>query len=242
MIRPGFVVPLVALVSLLAPGAASAAPEPPAAPLAGPRVDEDATEGIEGMAAGGGGARARPATERRNMELWRRTFEELLPDLAPDVQARVRDARAAFEARTKAWRESNGEKIAALERKARERMQGDGEGEKPDGSMLRQVRELRATAPKVEDLQQAIWALLAPEQQERFRKRYDELKQEADRRAAQRKGQGQAQPKAPADPMQADPSLPGGGTPERHPVGKPFNFQDAPRQPGRPSGGKPATP
>lgn len=212
--------------------AAPAPPAVPAPPLAGPRVGEDAGAGTEGMSdgIGKGAPRARFVVERRNVELWRRAFEDIQPELSPEVQVQVRDARASFEARMKAWREANGDKVAALEKKARERMQGEGEGKKGDGTLLKQAQELRASAPKVEELQQVVWNLLTPAQQERFKQRYDALKQEAARRAAERKDG--KKPSAPADPMQADPMLPGGGSPDRHPTGKPFNFEDGPKQPG----------
>jgi hypothetical protein len=221
---------------------ASIADDSKAPPLGGPPVAKDADTGKDGFGMDGGPkGRERPMqamlAERRNGELWRRAFEEVMPTLSQEVQAEVRAIRADFEQRQRAWREANGSKLKELEEKARARreaMQDGGDGDakpaapaKPDPAVVEEMQRLRASAPKAEETQAKVWALLTPEQQSTFKARYDALQAEAQKRRGQRsKGPGQA--KEPG-PMDADPMLPGGGKPGKRPgPGKPFNFEDAP--------------
>ena len=90
-----------------------------APPLGGPPVAKEASQGKEAFGekgpAKGNNNKERPfagmAAERRNLELWRRAFEQLMPDLSPEVQAQVKAIRADLEARTKAFREVNADRI-----------------------------------------------------------------------------------------------------------------------------------
>jgi hypothetical protein len=224
--------------------------DPPAGapPLGGPPVAKEAGQGEQPFGEKGpkgNGNKERPlagmAAERRNLEFWRKAFEQVLPTLSPDVQDKVKAMRADFEQRTKAWREQNQAKITALEQQVREKQKeakeedGNKAARKPDPALLQEVQKLRATAPKAEELQQSVWALLTPEQQAAFKERYDAIKQQAEAKKEERK-----EAKKPADPMQADPMLPGGEKPGKKPNGKPFNFEDPGDDAGRKGDGKPS--
>ena len=181
------------------------------------------------------------AMERRNLELWRKAFEQLMPSLAPEIQEKVRGMRADFEQRMKAWRQENQQKITDLEKQAKEKQEqakedgGNKAARKPDPALMQQIQKLRETAPKPDELQQSIWALLTPEQQADFKQRYDSLRQQAEAKKEERKDA-----KKPADPMQPDPMLPGGDKPGKKPSGRPFNFEDVPDDPARKGDGKPS--
>lgn len=227
---------IVAAASLLA-ATIALADDAKAPPLGGPPVAKDADTGKDGFGMEGGPkGRERPMqaalAERRNGELWRRAFEQVLPTLSPEVQAEVRAIRADFDQRQRAWREANGPKLKELEEKVRARrdaMQQDGKpaaSSKPDPAVLEEMQKLRASAPKAEETQAKVWALLNAEQQVAFKERYDALQAEMQKRRDQRKGPDQA--KEPG-PMEPDPMLPGGEKPGKRPgSGKPFNFEDAP--------------
>ena len=233
--------PAVLAAASLLTSAIALADDAKAPPLGGPPVAKDADTGKDGFGMDGGPkGRERPMqamlAERRNGELWRRAFEEVMPTLSQEVQAEVRAIRADFEQRLRAWREANGPKLKELEEKARARrdaMQDGGDGDakpaapaKPDPAVVEEMQKLRASAPKAEETQAKVWALLTPEQQSTFKARYDALHAEAQKRRGQRRGGEQA--KEPG-PMDADPMLPGGGKPGKRPgSGKPFNFEDAP--------------
>ena len=226
-----------------APALADDAPRT-APPLGGPAVPPDAgttkeefgEKGSKG-AAGRGGLVA----ERRDMELWRRAFQELMPQLSPEVQEQVRAIRADFEVRFKAWREQNADALKQFEA-----MRGkDGAAAKPDPELLRKMQAVKESAPKADEVQQKIWALLTAEQQASFKERYDALKKVAmdrkgdrqDRKAGDAK-QGQGDPMKP-DPMKPDPMLPGGETPAKKPSDRPFNFEEK-DDPARKGDGKPS--
>jgi hypothetical protein len=221
---------------LAAPVLADDAPagEPP---LGGPPVAKEAAQGKEAFGekgpVKGNNNKERPfagmAAERRNLELWRRAFEQLMPDLSPEVQAQVKAIRADLEARTKAFREANADRIRAFEQAARERKESGDAGKKPDPAMAQEMQKLKDSAPKAEEAQQKIWALLTPEQQAKFKEHYDALRQQAEQRKDDRKDAKQGG--GATDPMTADPMLPGGEKPGKRPDSKPFNFQDAPQGP-----------
>lgn len=243
------IVPLVAFAAL----ATAVVAEPPAAapaapPLGGPPVGAGAKEG--GGAFGDMGMRGkdgpagRPA-ERRNLELWKQAMEATLAAGTPELQAKVKQMRADFETKMKAWRMEHGEEMRQLEQQVKDSIAKDaGETKKPgraDAALFRKMQDLRATQPKVEDLQQQIWAALTPDQQAAFKAKYDALQKEAASRKDQRKD-GKDAKKGPA-PGERDPMLPGGETPGKRPSNdKPFNFDDpAPPAGANPNGdGKPS--
>lgn len=226
----------------------------PAPPLSGPPVAKDAEGGKEGFGEKGtpkgNGNKERPfagmAAERRNMELWRRAFEQVMPTLSPEVQEQVRALRSDFETQMKAFREANGDKLKAFEQQARERNQAaDGAKQKPDPAMMQEMQKLKESAPKVEVVQQKIWTLLTPEQQAAFKTSYDAIKTEAEQRKEDRKDgkdgkAGKGGKDGMADPMQPDPMLPGGEKPGKRPDGRPFNFDNTPDDPARKGDGKPS--
>ena len=233
--------PAVFAAASLLTAAIALADDVKAPPLGGPPVAKDADAGKDGFGMEGGPkGRERPMqaalAERRNGELWRRAFEEVMPTLSQEVQAEVRAIRADFDQRQRAWREANGPKLKELEEKVRARREamqdgGDADGKpaapaKPDPAVIEEMQKLRASAPKAEETQAKVWALLTPEQQAAFKAGYDALQAEMQKRRGQRKGPEQA--KEPG-PMEADPMLPGGEKPAKRPgSGKPFNFEDAP--------------
>ena len=226
----------------------------PASPLSGPPVAKDAGTGQQGFGEKGGpkgnNNKERPfvgmAAERRNMELWRRAFEQVMPTLSPEVQEQVRALRSDFETQMKAFREANGDKIKAFEQQAKERNQSaDGAKKKPDPAVMQEIQKLKDSAPKVEVVQQKIWTLLTPEQQAAFKTSYDAIKTEAEQRKEDRKDgkdgkSGKAGKDGMTDPMQPDPMLPGGETPGKRPDGRPFNFDNTPDDPARKGDGKPS--
>jgi hypothetical protein len=230
----------LAAASLLT-AAIALADDAKAPPLGGPPVAKDADTGKDGFGMEGGPkGRERPMqaalAERRNAELWRRALEQVMPTLPQEVQGEIRAIRADFDQRMRSWREENGPKLKELEEKVRGRRQGMQDGgdadakpaapAKPDPAIAQEMQRLRATAPKAEEAQAKVWALFTPEQQEAFKKQYDALQAEAQKRRDQRKGPDQA--KEPG-PMEPDPMLPGGEKPGKRPgSGKPFNFEDGP--------------
>lgn len=236
-----------------APPAASPAADP-ASPLSGPPVAKDAGTGQQGFGEKGGpkgnNNKERPfvgmAAERRNMELWRRAFEQVMPTLSPEVQEQVRALRSDFETQMKSFREANGDKIKAFEQQAKERNQSaDGAKKKPDPAVMQEIQKLKDSAPKVEVVQQKIWTLLTPEQQAAFKTSYDAIKTEAEQRKEDRKDgkdgkSGKSGKDGMTDPMQPDPMLPGGETPGKRPDGRPFNFDKTPDDPARKGDGKPS--
>ena len=236
-----------------APPAPPAAPPAtdPASPLSGPPVAKDAGNGQQGFGEKGGpkgnNNKERPfvgmAAERRNMELWRRAFEQVMPTLSPEVQEQVRALRGDFEMQMKSFREANGDKIKAFEQQAKERNQSaDGAKKKPDPAVMQEIQKLKDSAPKVEVVQQKIWTLLTPEQQAAFKTSYDAIKSEAEQRKDDRKDgkAGKGGKDGMTDPMQPDPMLPGGETPGKRPDGRPFNFDKTPDDPARKGDGKPS--
>ena len=248
---------LAAAVIAAPPATAPAATPPvtdPAAPLSGPPVAKDAGTGQQGFGEKGGAKgnnnKERPfagmAAERRNMELWRRAFEQVMPTLSPEVQEQVRALRSDFETQMKSFREANGEKIKAFEQQVRERNQAaDGAKQKPDPAVMQEMQKLKDSAPKVEVVQQKIWTLLTPEQQAAFKTSYDAIKSEAEQRKESRKDgkdgkDGKGGKDGMTDPMQPDPMLPGGETPGKRPDGRPFNFDKTPDDPARKGDGKPS--
>ena len=240
------------IVSMVAFAALSAVvvAEPPAGapPLGGPPVGAGSKGGGafgESGMRGKDGANGRPA-ERRNMELWKKAMEATVAAGTPELQAKVKQLRADFEAKMKSWREQHGDEMRQLEQEMKDAMGKDGvEGKKagrPDPALVRKMQELRATQPKVEDLQQQIWAALTPDQQRAFKAAYDALQKEAAAKKDARKDAKDVK-KGPA-PGERDPMLPGGDTPGKRPSNdKPFNF-DGPAPPagtnpngdGKPSG------
>lgn len=222
-----------------------------APPLGGPPVAKESTQGKDTFGekgpVKGNNNKERPmagmAAERRNVELWRRSLEQLTPELSPEVQSQVKAIRADLEARTKAFREANADRIRAFEQAARERKESGDAGKKPDPAMAKEMQKLKDSAPKAEEAQQKIWALLTPEQQAKFKEHYDALRQQAEQRKDDRKEGKQGG--GAADPMTADPMLPGGEKPGKRPDAKPFNFEDgpqgtAPQDPARKGDGKPS--
>lgn len=229
---------VLAAAPALADGVPVSAP-PAAPPLGGPAVPPDAGKTKEEFGekgAKGAAVRGGMAAERRDMELWRRAFQEILPGLAPEVQEQVRALRADLEARVKAWREANADTIKELE-SIRSK---DGDAKRPDPETLRKMQAIKETAPKADEVQQKIWALLTPEQQASFKERYDALKKVAMDRKSDRQdrkaGDGKA---APASPMEPDPMLPGGEKPAKKPSDRPFNFEEK-DDPARKGDGKPS--
>ncbi len=235
---------LVAALSaapVMADDAPAASPQPPAAapPLGGPSVPADAGKTKEEFGekgAKGAAARGGMAAERRDMDLWRRAFQEMMPDLAPELQEQVRAIRADFETRMKAWREKNADAIKQFEAMRSK----DGDAKRPDPETLRKMQALKETAPRADEVQQKVWALLTPEQQATFKERYDSLKKVALDRKSDRQerkaGDGKA---APGAPMEADPMLPGGEKPAKKPSDRPFNFEEK-DDPARKGDGKPS--
>ena len=238
-----------AVLSALVLAAPCLAGDPPAGapPLSGPPVSKDAETGQQNFGEKGTKAngKERPlagaAMERRNLEFWRKAFEQVLPSLAPEVQEKIRGMRGDFERRMKAWREENQGRISELEKQAKDKQQeakeegGNKASRKLDPAILQQIQKLRDTAPKPDELQQSIWALLTPEQQADFKQRYDSLRQQAEAKKEERKDA-----KKPADPMQPDPMLPGGEKPGKKPSGRPFNFEEPKDDPSRVGDGKPS--
>ena len=257
--RTTVIAAFIASTTFLAASVIAAPPAPPAAPpaadpaspLSGPPVAKDAGTGQQGFGEKGGpkgnNNKERPfvgmAAERRNMELWRRAFEQVMPTLSPEVQEQVRALRSDFETQMKSFREANGDKIKAFEQQAKERNQSaDGVKKKPDPAVMQEIQKLKDSAPKVEVVQQKIWTLLTPEQQAAFKTSYDAIKTEAEQRKEDRKDgkSGKGGKDGMTDPMQPDPMLPGGETPGKRPDGRPFNFDKTPDDPARKGDGKPS--
>ena len=239
---------LLAAVAWAADGAGGSAP-----PLGGPAVDGagdgKGTPAKEGFGGGTGNAnkdRVRPGmamlAERRNGELWKRALEQTMPELPEDVQAKVKSIREDFERQVREFREANGPRMREIEQAMRERREAMKEGSgkdaagKPDPAMMAEMQKLKDAMPKPEAAQQQVWELLTPEQQESFKKRYDALQAEARKRQDERKAKDGKGGDA-MDPMKPDPMLPGGEKPGKKPSGKPFNFDDAPKDAGAPKDG-----
>jgi hypothetical protein len=241
-VRPFVVVGslLLAASALAADGPAGAPSGGPVPPLGGPPAGGPGSgRGTDGFGGGTGGNankdRARPGmamlAERRNAEMWKRALEQVLPELPEDVQTKVKAIREDFERQVREFREANGARMREIEQAVRARREAAKEGGadapgKPDPAMASELQKLKDAMPKPEVAQQKVWELLSPGQQESFKKRYDALQAEARKRAEQRKGGGG---EGATDPMEPDPMLPGGERPGKRPAGKPFNFEDAPR-------------
>ncbi len=230
--RTALAASLLAASVLISPARADDTKTAP--PAGGPPVGKQAQEGKEGFTKGekGGkdGMRGR-ATERRNPEIWRKAMDQTMPELSPETQEKVKAERAEFETQVKAWRAENGDKMKALEVKIRDARGKDQKGA-PDPALMQEMQALRASMPKVEELQGKIFALLTPDQQAKFKERFDAAQKEAQ---IARKGD-----KKDGDP---DPMLPGGERPGKRPNNdKPFQFDgDKPAGGGQQNGdGKPS--
>ncbi|MCE9620255.1 MAG: hypothetical protein K8R92_10150 [Planctomycetes bacterium] len=156
--------------------AASAAPPsnppstPPANPnLGGPPVAPGASDSEKGFDGGKQGGKKRPEAggpmgeERGKHMAWMRTFEEIKPTLSAEVQAKAEAIKAQYEASMKTWKDANADKLKALAEQAK------GQGQKPDKATMEQLKALRESAPKPEESQKQIFALLTEPQQADFK-------------------------------------------------------------------------
>lgn len=206
-------------------GAAPSVPPGDAAPKAPAKVP------AAGDRARAASARPGFAAQRREMELWRQTFDELAADLPTEVLERARDARAEFESRVKAWRTEHADALKALE----ERMRTGGAAKQtPTPEAVQDMRELMATAPRVDELMQRVLGMLSADDQRRFKARYEELRADTERRpAAGAKSPSGGDPKAGAPKSGAKP-------PEKAGDGRRATPEDAPDEPNRKGDGKPS--
>lgn len=231
---------LAACVATVAPadgdGSKPVAP-PPDAPAPKAPADADAPAKAP-PAPPGAGARARAgamrpgfAAQRRDMELWAQTFEELGTDLTPEVLEQARAARMEFESRLKAWRTEHADALRSLEERMR---QGGAAKQPPTPESMQEMRELMATAPRFDELMQRVLGMLGPDDQRRFKARYEELRAASERRLA-------AGAKAPngEGPNGSAPKF-GPKAPEKAGDGRRAEPEDAPDEPNRKGDGKPS--
>lgn len=194
-----------------------AAPVPPAPPAASPKPGD----------AGAPGLRERPmaprgafAAERKELEYWRQAVEEIAPELSPEVLEKARSLRADFESRVQAWRRDNADRLRTLEAAMR--------GER-DPESMQQLREALASAPRLQELKDAFLALLAPDEQQRFKARLAGIREGAERDGAVA-GKKQA---GPAGGKASKPKDKSGD-------GRAAMPEDAPDAPNRKGDGKPS--
>ena len=196
------------------PPAGSSPPAAPVPPAASPKAGDAGTAGPRGRPMAPRGAFA---AERKELEYWRQAVEEVAPELSPEVLEKARALRADFESRVQAWRQENGERLRTLEAAMR--------GER-DPESMQQLKEALASAPRLQELKDAFLALLAADEQERFKARLAAI-----RDGAERGGQGAGG--KPAGGKATKPK-------EKSGDGRAATPEDAPDLPNRKGDGKPS--
>lgn len=120
---------------------------------------------------------------------WMMTFNEMKPSLNDDQRSKAEGIQKEFEARSKEWREKNGDRAQELMKQMRAAREGGGT---VDPTLAAELEKLNQSRPKIEDAQKQIFALLTPEQQETFKKKLAENEQDEgpSRRPRRRPGRG----------------------------------------------------
>lgn len=193
------------------------------------------------------------AAERKELEYWRQAFEELAPELAPEVLDKIREVRMGFDSRVAAWRQEHAEELRELEERMRARREAAASGKAPGGAggdarpaddtsggpagargpmdveAMRQLKELVASAPRVEELKKEAMALLAPAEQQRLQEILKEIRSRGERKGA---------PGAPGAGQAG--AAKGPKPPEKGGDGRREQPEDAPDAPNRKGDGKPS--
>lgn len=135
--------------------------------LAGPKVQEESLDANRGF---GEGDRARREITVPP-QLWFRMLNEL--GLSEEQKSEMRVFVAAHEAATKAYRDEHATKIRELEQKVEAMRSGDAA---PDRTIAQELQRIRNGAPKVDVVQEKVWAILTPDQQATMKERLAEAR------------------------------------------------------------------
>ena len=184
-----------------APPAAPKAKRPPrgdggnGGTLAGPKVPDDAGKGDSSFGPkegknGKAGQRQQMQGGMMDARLFMESMKSVEPTLSDDQRTKVDGIRQTFMTEMTAWRETNGDKLKAMEEKMGGMRGGQGGGQgggkggkggkppeggpgaggpgaggKPDKTAMEEMQKLRATMPNFETARDQIMAVLTPDQQ-----------------------------------------------------------------------------
>jgi hypothetical protein len=185
-----------------APPAAPKAKRPPrgdsgdGGTLAGPKVPDDAGKGDSSFGPkegknGKAGQRQQMQGGMMDAKLFMESMKSVEPMLSEDQRTKVDGIRQTFMKEMTAWRETNGDKLKAMEEKMGGMRGGQGGGKggkggkppeggpgaggpgaggpgaggKPDKAAMEEMQKLRATMPNFETARDQIMAVLTPDQQ-----------------------------------------------------------------------------
>lgn len=146
--------------------------------LAGPKVNEESLDANRGF---GEGDRARREVTVPP-QMWFRLLNQL--DLSEEQKSEMRVFVAAYEEATRAYREEHADKIRDLEQKVQAMRDGE---VAPDRTVAQELQRIRNGAPKIDPVQEKVWAILSDEQQSTMKARLAEVRvqlEERRRRAA----------------------------------------------------------
>ena len=189
-----------------APPAAPKAKRPPrgdggnGGTLAGPKVPDDAGKGDSSFGPkegknGKAGQRQQMQGGMMDARLFMESMKSVEPTLSDDQRTKVDGIRQTFMTEMTAWRETNGDKLKAMEEKMGGMRGGQGGGQgggkggkggkppeggpgaggpgaggqggggKPDKAAMEEMQKLRSTMPNFETARDQIMAVLTPDQQ-----------------------------------------------------------------------------
>lgn len=173
--------------------------------LAGPKVDEE--PGAADNPAFGGEDRMRQTTEIPPTR-WFAVVKEM--SLSEKQSAEANAIAGEYQMAVRAFRAENAETLRALEQRIRETRASN----TFDPKLREEYRAVQASAPKVEEYQSRIWALLDEAQQAELRERLEKVRAEIAERRAQERSESldtmRAGPRTGA-PMMGDDDESGGG-------------------------------
>jgi hypothetical protein len=164
--------------------------------LAGPGVEDEASDGNDNMQGPGGGQRRR-AVEGLPLRPWLQQVRGL-DDITAEQQQKIASIMQEMERAQQDYRSAHSEEMRQLQEEIRQMREG---GREPDPAVREQMQRLESQMPNPTDYQRRIWDTLTSQQQEMLRARVAELEQQR-RRDGGRRGQ-------------ASDGKPGGNAPKR---------------------------
>ena len=214
-----------------APPAAPKAKRPPrgdggdGGTLAGPKVPDDAGKGDSSFGPkegknGKAGQRQQMQGGMMDARLFMESMKSVEPMLSDDQRTKVDGIRQTFMKEMTAWRETNGDKLKAMEEKMGGMRGGQGGGQgggkggkggkppeggpgaggsgaggpgaggKPDKAAMEEMQKLRSTMPNFETARDQIMAVLTPDQQAEVKSNMAAARKEMEKGGQGKGGQG----------------------------------------------------
>jgi hypothetical protein len=211
------------LLVALAKGAVAAHTPPASQPdsdlLAGPKVEQEATEqtiGRRGTPNNTGQRRAEPLGPRA----WFNAVRQL--DLTAEQQQQMATIISEMQETQRAYQAEHGDRERELQAQARGARQA---GKEPDAKVREELQKIEAARPKPLDFQRRIWNLLTEDQQATLRARVAELEKQMNVRG--RDG-AQRATDVPMEPSTTDDQKPAEMKPANDAAMNPRNGEDRP--------------